>query len=472
MKPLRPLLFLTALASSCLHAQTPRIGVNPRVELMSILFRLAGNPEYTQGRVPAYNEAIDRYFAPFRDHQAVQWARQLRKTDGVGFDAVMRMAVNLKDVESLAERVPVDSKDSRLDSRWHGAKARQFLELARQFVHDTRFSDFLASQKPLYDLTGSRLRTYVEANADIPWFDRFFGARPKARFIVVPALVNGGASYGVSLIAEDGVEEIYAIPGVWDVDAGGQPTFSAGWVDILVHEFAHSYCNPLIDQFLPQLKTPGPLMFASVRSALAPQAYSDWPTMLRESLVRASVVRYILEHQGEDAARREIQAQRELSFLWTGELADLLGVYEKDRKTYPTLESFMPRVVAFFAETAPKTADLIRKRDDSRPKVAGMNITDGARNVDPVLKQIVIRFDRPMRRESYSVMSLDAATYPKTGKVAFDEMGAVFTMSVTLEPSHDYSFGLNWQGGGAFQSQDGVPLKQVVVRFRTAAAAR
>lgn len=69
-------------------------------------------------------------------------------------------------------------------------------------------------------------------------------------------------------------------------------------------------------------------------------------------------------------------------------------------------------------------------------------------------------------------MSLDAATYPKTGKVAFDEMGAVFTMSVTLEPSHDYSFGLNWQGGGAFQSQDGVPLKQVVVRFRTAAAAR
>lgn len=472
MKTLLSLLLLAAPAAfpPGLDAQAYRIGVDPRVELMSILFRLAGNPEYAQGLVPAYGAAIDKHFAPYRDHEAVRLARRLRETDGVGFDAVMSMAVHVKDVDSLAERVAFDSRGSRLEVRWHGAKARNFLEAARRFVRDSGFSDFLASQKPLYDLTDGRMRAYVEANADLPWFNRFFGARPKARFIVVPGLVNGGSSYGASLIAEDGVEEIYAIPGVWNVDSSGQPVFPADGIDTLVHEFTHSYANPLVDEFTGQLEKPGRAMFEPVREAMARQAYSNWQTMLRESLVRACTVRYVLEHQGEAAARRAAESEQARAFLWTGDLAALLDEYQKDRKTYPTLESFMPRVVAFFNTMAPQTADLVRKQDEARPKVAGMNIVNQAQDVDPALSQIVIRFDRPMRKDSYSVVRVDASRYPKIGSAGFDESGAVFTMSVTLEPSHDYEFGLNWLGGGSFQSRDGVLLKQVIVRFRTGAA--
>ena len=40
-----------------------------------ILFRLAGNPEYNQARVPSYAAAVDAYFADFRDHPAVRLAR-------------------------------------------------------------------------------------------------------------------------------------------------------------------------------------------------------------------------------------------------------------------------------------------------------------------------------------------------------------------------------------------------------------
>ncbi len=40
------------LLSSGLQAQSDRLGVDPRVELMSIIFRLAGNNEYTQAAFP------------------------------------------------------------------------------------------------------------------------------------------------------------------------------------------------------------------------------------------------------------------------------------------------------------------------------------------------------------------------------------------------------------------------------------
>ncbi len=169
-------------APACLTGQVVTAGVDPRVELMSIIFRLAGSPEYNQCRVPAYNQAIDRHFARFRNHKVVQLARQLRKTDGVAYNAVMSMAVQIKDVKSLAERVPFDRRDLKLDSRWKGAKARRFLGAARRFVADTRFSEFLKSQQQLYDVTNAKLRPFVATSLDPAWFGRYFGVhRPADR---------------------------------------------------------------------------------------------------------------------------------------------------------------------------------------------------------------------------------------------------------------------------------------------------
>ncbi len=58
------------------NAPPLRVCVDPRVELMSLLFRLAGNNEYNQGRVAAYTADVNQQFNPFRDHAAVQLARK------------------------------------------------------------------------------------------------------------------------------------------------------------------------------------------------------------------------------------------------------------------------------------------------------------------------------------------------------------------------------------------------------------
>jgi DNA-dependent RNA polymerase auxiliary subunit epsilon len=68
-------------------------------------------------------------------------------------------------------------------------KARKFLEAARRFVVDTRFAELIASQQLVYDTTNSRLRAPVDGGVDLPWLDRFFGARPPVRFYVIPGLI-------------------------------------------------------------------------------------------------------------------------------------------------------------------------------------------------------------------------------------------------------------------------------------------
>jgi len=451
-----------------LRAQSAQVGVDPRVELMSIIFRLAGANEYSQGRIPAYNAAIDKWFGPHRDHEAVRIARELHEHQGVGFDAVMSMAIHVKDVESLAEIVPFD-RDNSFDKRWRVAEARRFLAAARKFVTDSDFAGFVKSEQPFYDSVDARLRAYVAAKADLEWFDRFFGSRTHAPFHLVPGLVNGGPSYGPHVTLADGVEEIYAIPGVWKVDSDGLPVFDASWGAIVVHEFSHSYANPLIDKFALQLDKSGGRLLEAVREQMRRQAYENGRTVLYESLVRAVVARYILEHQGQKAAAAEVSEQRNRSFLWTGDLLALLDQYAKNRERYPTMQSFMPRLVEFFNDTASRVDELARVYEESRPKVLSMSIANGATDVDPALKEIVVRFDRPMDRGRFGINDIAAAPSPKMGKASFDDSGRVFTVAVALEPNRDYGFTLNWPEGDVFQSAGGVPLKPFEVKFRTRA---
>jgi hypothetical protein len=50
------------------QTRTLGVAVDPRVELLSIIFRLAGNQEYNRGAVASYNEDVDRWFGGRKNH--------------------------------------------------------------------------------------------------------------------------------------------------------------------------------------------------------------------------------------------------------------------------------------------------------------------------------------------------------------------------------------------------------------------
>lgn len=460
------------------------VTVDPRVELMSIIFRLAGNPEYNQGKVPSYVQNVDKHFGPFRDHAVVSLARKLRQTRGVSYDAVMEMAVHVTDAVSLREKIPFSPRPPSLDSRWTPETAREFLDLARKFVVETKFDEFLERHKALYETGIQRMRKLLDKEAHLEWFDGFFGPRQDADFHLVLGLLNGGGSYGVHFTDPNGREELYSILGVWTVDFQGQPTFGRGVVPTIVHEFTHSYTNPLVDRFADQLQRPGEILFPYVSDAMQRQAYSGWRTLMYESLNRACGLRYALATGGPAAMLKASLYESSRGFYWVGELADVLGEYEKEPRQYANLAEFFPRVVAFFDNYA-KNADTkfvalkadkekqAREWQEKGPKIVAMIPPNGTEDVDPGLKEIVVTFDRPMKSPGWAVVTLGSQDQvPKgTGSVGYDAQRKVFTMPVELEPAKEYYFGLNAEGYLGFHSEEGIPLAPVVVRFKTGRAA-
>jgi hypothetical protein len=416
----------------------PRFGVDLRVELMAIIFRLAGSPEYNQGTLQPYITDIDRHFGPYRDHPAVQIARELRTKMGVGNDVVMYITIHMNDPYELRERVAFDAPGGILDQKGipkaqaaqFAAELRRFLEAVRRFVDESRARQFFSAHQPLYDMAGLRLRQVIEEHADLRWFDRFYGAPPAADFIVV------------------------------------------------VHEFSHSFVNHLVEENVDRFAQSGPRVFAPIADAMSDQSYGDWRIMLFESLVRAASARYILEHQGEKEARREVADHHGKGYIYMADLFALLGEYEANRKEYPTLRSFMPRVIVYFEQLAGRVDEMKSRYDAMRPKVASISIENGSENVDPALTEIMVRFDQPMQKTSpillHDVRPVRGGRdrFPEIVSQAFESNGTTYRMGIRLKPDQAYEFVLNRPSGGDFVSADGVPLAPYHIKFKTRSASK
>ncbi len=447
--------------------RTVEVRVDPRVELVSIVFRLAGNPEYSQGRVKSYLKDIDTHFQPVRQHEAIRCAAGLRAKYGVSFDACMSIAVHMRTGQGWGPRFPLEPRPEGLDGRWREKSAETFLADLSEFVKESRFDRFLEEHRELYETTAKRMETLLGEEAHLEWFDQFFGARPEARFAVIPALVNGGSCYGPHVKCPGGREEYYCILGVWKTDWTGQPAFDATMIDTIIHEFCHSYANAIIDRHEAPLRAPGEAIFAHVADAMQRQAYGAWKTMLYESLVRASVVRYLDRFEGRAAAQREVGRQNQRGFVWVEELSELLEEYEQSRTDYPTLDEFAPRIVEFFDRFAKKFVAEQAAAAASRPKVVSTTPESGDQEVDPALSRIRVEFDRPMRDKSWSMCGWGESLPETTGQISYDESRRVWTAAVRLKADHEYRFSLNSRMFHGFKSADGVPLEPVEVHFKT-----
>lgn len=462
------------------------VSVDPRVELMAVIFRLAGNKEYSEGKVPSYVRDVEEHFGPFKKHPVVELAAKLSRTRGISYDAVMKMAVHMTDTVSLGEKIPFSPRPETLDARWTTENAREFLALARKFVADSKFNEFFDKHRPLYQAAEQRLQAVLTEHARLDWFDGFFGPRAGADFRVIMGMLNGGGSYGARITLPDGREDLYSILGVWKVDEKGEPAFSAGMASTLVHELGHSYTNNVVDQFLEELQGPGEKLYELVAPQMREQAYGSWQTMMRESVLRACEVRYSYAVGGAAAAKKTAEYESSRSFYWVGELGEVLARYDAQPRKYKDLAGFFPQIVSFFNDYAPQAEAKIRaikeagrKQEEERegrlkewrekgPKIVSMVPADGA-EVDAGLKAIVVTFDREMG-PGMSVMQIGPGKFPEAdGENGYDADQKVFTMPVKLRPGTKYSFGLNHERYPGFKSAEGVPLFPAQVHFNTRA---
>lgn len=442
------------------------VAVDERIELLTIVARLAGADEYTMGNSTSpYSERVAKHFGPHQGHPAIAAFQAMRADHGVGFDAVPSLALHLDAVPSLAERIPFDQHPPRLDARWSLEPTRAFLVQLRDFAKVSDAAGFFASEKEFYGKAAARLAETLKEIDAIAWFDAFLGEKAGASYAIIPGLLCGGGNYGVGVRFLDATpEEIRPVLGCYRWDESGLPTFTTDTEPLLVHELCHSYTNAFVDRHATEMQAAAETLFAANEGRMRRQAYAEWRTLLYESLVRACVIRYMTDRHGQAAGAKAAAEEAGAGFTWAGDLAKDFDRYASSRTTYKTLDDFAPEIAKSFERAATKVGEIAQKR----PRVLSMTPDNGSASVDPALATLTITFDRRMRTDSWSFVGSKDDVPSFDGKPSFDASGKVFSVAMKLVRGKTYHYFLNSDRFTGFRAADGTPLEPVEVRFTVA----
>lgn len=438
--------------------------VNEQVELLSIVARLAEFDEYINNDFKVYAEEVDRYFGKYKNHELIEFAKKLRQSNGIGYDRVMAMAAHLS--PALTPKVPFT--ETVPSKGWGKKNAEEFSRLLQKFYKDAECEKFFKAHAEMYRQTEERYQKIAD-QVDMLWFEKFYGEHP-GNFHIYIGLLTGGGNFGAKVIYPKGKKDIFAIMGTTSADENGIPKYSVdAELPIIIHEFNHSFINHLVDENPKPFEASCEKIYKLVADKMKKQAYSGWQTPLNESLVRAGVIRYTFEHKGIEKANLEIISEKGRGFAWMDELFVLLGTYENNRKTYPTLRSFIPILVGYHADLVKRVEDKLAAFEALKPKVAAIEeFKNESADVSPNTKQITFVFDKPLRGKGVSINlgSLGNTGMPEVEKgIGFYNADATkYTLKVVLKPDHQYEFVMT---GNSFISKDGYPLQEFVVKFKT-----
>lgn len=450
--------------------------VDERIELTSIVARLAGYEEYVHNDFKIYADDVDKHFAKYKNHAVIEFAKEVRSKNGIGFDAVPNLAVRLNPTPLLTPRVPFTADVP--DKRWGKVGAEKFAKLLQQFYKDAECENFFKTHTEMYRTAEKRFQQVLD-KVNFSWYQKFYGELPKGSFNLYIGLLNGGGNFGPKVILPNGKEELFSIMGTWAVEKDGLPSYSEEALPTIIHEFNHSFINHLVDSKKDVFVRSDETVFPLVKDQMRQLAYGTWQTTVQESLVRAAVIRYLFENPIEikffaDTKAAEvpfkiIELENSHGFYWMNDLVTLMGTYENARQTYPTFRSFMPVIEAYFYELPKRIDYKVKSFENLRPKIVKIaEFANETQDVDSNIKEITFVFDKQLQGKGVSINygSLGEAGYPEIDKSIgyYSEDATKYILKVKLKPDTNYEFVLT---GDAFISKDGYPLKNYVVKFRT-----
>lgn len=465
MKKTIILALLFAVSSSCFSQKIElNAKVDERCELLSLVFRLADAHEYVTHLIPVYVDGLEKYFEPYKNHEIIDYTKSIREKFKVGYDAPMNLAIHLQIVDNKISLIP-NVKTSSLEDRWDIESLPHYIELLNDFYTTTKFHDFFESHSAFIEKAELTATEYFQ-NVDMEWYAKFFGEVPKGNFNLIISLSNGGNNYGPKVEYLDGGEDIYAIIGC-GIDSLNNPFFNDAWaLELVVHEFCHSFCNNLIDEYYDQMKMKADEFYEIKQDLLRKQAYSSSKIMLYEILVRASVIKYMADHYS-IPLQRSFSNEKTRGFIWIEELYNALLDYEQHRDKYPTLRSYMPEIVKLQDQLNPQK--MVEEQEKLIPLMSISNIENGQQDVEAeTTTQIIVKFNKKMNTQPCG------ATPGQKGKDFYPEIidakwnketKTEWILEVKLEPNKEYSivFPAQW-----FYSEEGVnPKNTVYLDFKT-----
>jgi len=268
--------------------------VYEQVELLSLVFRLADPVTHWvfSDEDTEYQRSLEPIFREFSNHPIIEYTRELTRTRGTGFDAPMTFAIHLEKIEGQFQFV-YGARVWELDSRWTPEIANEYLILLNDFYTLSNFNEFFKENTPYYEWHSQRLHDELMGKINFDWFYRFGFNPDTMRTIIRPSGTRG--NFGPTFL------------GIINYAVIGQRAYPQSYEDLLqttVHEFAHSFANPIAEAWYSENEDFRNLMRSATSTVMRYNPFYPYSiTVAKEYVTRAYTILYLVENHDKDLLR-------------------------------------------------------------------------------------------------------------------------------------------------------------------------
>lgn len=306
--------------------------INKNIELVQVLLFLSEQQEKTIQCINnrTYTAAISKWFAPYKNHPAVQITKDLIHKENF---------IHIRPLQAILTLNKITADREHPLHTWGTAVA--------DFQDASDFNAFFESQTNYYRWILDHIAS-CDFDTWVGFIDSYFRQKPNEfRLIICPIAGN----YGFSM-EENGTNVAYTVRFEPKYDDNGTPYWNLDFfAKGIAHEYAHCFVNPVVEAHVDLLKK-HPDFFA--RHNDIPNFYNTDYAVINEYFVRAFQIRFMERNKvlfPSFDIEKEYEYQRK-AFLFIDKFVETLQEFEASDVSF--LEFYLERIEGILTETTEK----------------------------------------------------------------------------------------------------------------------
>lgn len=290
-----------------------------------------------------YKRKLRKEFNGLKQHNAVQLFDSLINTSDIAGNKIINWVMqfdsfpNLTQIKTPIEPIIYSDNDILLT---------EFKKELINFHYDPSYQKYLKQVSSINEKVINQVENSKTIH-ELPFYlEEYYGSKLNSyNLILSPFLHTGGFNIEMKL-ANNQTETSSIIGPNGEIDF--IPYFDKDYMetDMILHEFGHSFVNPISNQYLKEIDPLKDKYYTKeLRETGNKNGYDEWRYVFNEIVLRATTIKITEKYFGKTKAENNLKEEISSGFGMVKEVVKILGEYENDRKKYPTFDKFYPILI-------------------------------------------------------------------------------------------------------------------------------
>jgi hypothetical protein len=339
LKTFFTILFLTLCIQSFAQ-ENITVKIDERIEAVTIFYTLATRDTLDRKPTPStYYNDFNNYFEKYKNHQSLNWYRNLKTWDGYDLSIIGLF---------LSNEYPFKLEIPYTGTQLRSSTMVKFLEKFNEFYNDCEVETFVKTHRKEYAKISAFAKKSIIENNILSDVKNFYNKPSNGEVLIFADILNNLGNNAIEINdREYKGKKIFKLAYLQDENLTQTDETEVKFIplsNVIIHEISHLYVNDFIPKFKERLASRKNLFLTTAKNEVLKE--KEWENELDELIVRVCVSKILGERFGIEREVKEVENQSK-HYKHFKELNIFFNQYVQHRKKYKNITEFYPEIVNF-----------------------------------------------------------------------------------------------------------------------------